>query len=125
MPDFETLRMALIGYQAERRKIDEKIAALEARLTGNAAAPATVAPAKTKRRMSRAAKARIAAAQRKRWAQFRDQREGKKAAPAKKKTAVKKAARKTVSPEVRQKRLEALAKARAARAAKRNAAKSA
>jgi hypothetical protein len=125
MPDFETLRMALIGYQAERRKIDEKIAALEARLTGNSAAPETAVPAKAKRRMSRAAKARIAAAQRKRWAQFRNQREVKKTAPAKKKAAAKKTARKAVSPEVRQKRLEALAKARAARAAKRSAAKSA
>ena len=70
--------------------------------------------------MSAAAKARIAAAQKKRWAKFRQQKaaaagRGKGTA----KTAVK-ARRKPVSAEVRQKRLEALAKARAARAAKRS-----
>ena len=126
MPDIETLQMALIGYQAERRKIDEKIAAIEARLKGGPAAPEAAAPTKVRRRMSRAAKARISAAQRKRWAQFRTQQHAKKSpSPAAKKAPARKSAKRAVSPEVRQKRLEALAKARAARAAKRSAEKSA
>lgn len=32
MADVEMLRMALVGYQAERQKIDEKINQLQARL---------------------------------------------------------------------------------------------
>jgi hypothetical protein len=119
MPDFETLQMALIGYKAERRKIDEKISELEARLNGNRPASQDTAPKTGRRHMSRAAKARIAAAQRKRWARFRKQHT-RASAPAK---TAKKAAKKTVSPEVIQKRLAGLAKARAARAAKRTAAK--
>ena len=120
MPDTETLQMALIGYQAERRKIDERIAEIEARLQGRPAAPEGATSAAPRRQMSAAAKARIAAAQRKRWAKFRKQQQpdGARSQPAPAKTA-----RKRVSPEVRQKRLQALAKARAARAAKRSGSK--
>jgi len=118
MPDIETLRMALIGYEEERRKIDAKIAELEDRLNGRSVAEGTAAE-RPKRKMSRAAKARIAAAQRKRWAQFRQQKTAKKA-PAARRPA-KAVARKSVSAEVRQKRIEALAKARAAKAAKKSA----
>ena len=112
MPDLETLQMALIGYQAERRKIDGKIAEIQARLQGRPlAAPDGAAPARTRRQMSAAAKARIAAAQRKRWAKFRKQ-SGTATAPGQ-------TAQKRVPQQVSSKRLEALAKARAARAAKR------
>ena len=74
--DTTTLQMALIGYQVERQKIEEKIRELQARLKGKkAAAPATVSEAKTpsrrKRVLSSAARARIAAAQKKRWAEHR------------------------------------------------------
>lgn len=110
--------MALIGYRQERRKIDEKIAEIESRLNGRTTTTTASTPGRARRHMSAAAKARIAAAQKKRWARFRQQK-ASNAAPAKK-TAAGKRRRKPVSAEVRQKRLEALAKARAARAAKRS-----
>ena len=68
--DTAMLQMALIGYDIERRKIEDKIAEIQARLNGRsrgAAAPA----ARTKRTMSAAARRRIAAAQKKRWAEYR------------------------------------------------------
>ena len=77
--DLIMLQMALIGYQHERQRIDEKIHEIEARLKGKsstpAAAPATGAakPAKVKRTLSAAARKRIGAAQKKRWAEHRKQ----------------------------------------------------
>jgi transcription antitermination factor NusA-like protein len=73
------LQMALIGYQHQKQKIDEKIHEIEARLKGKssaaATAPATAAgkPAKVKRVLSAAARKRIGAAQKKRWAEHRKQ----------------------------------------------------
>ena len=76
--DLNTLQMALVGYQMERAKIDEKIREIQARLGGKrmAAAPsgAGAAHAKTKggrRVLSPEARKRIAAAQKKRWAEHR------------------------------------------------------
>lgn len=73
--DLSTLQMALIGYQMEKQKIDERIREIEARLGGkNVAAPAGSGPAKTKavkRILSPEARKRIAAAQKKRWAEHR------------------------------------------------------
>jgi hypothetical protein len=67
--------MALVGYQMEKQKIDERIRQIEARLGGKrAAAPAGHVPAKTKavkRILSPEARKRIAAAQKKRWAEHR------------------------------------------------------
>lgn len=68
--------MALVGYQMERQKIDEKIREIQSRIGGKrvAAAPAGAAPAKargTKRVLSPEARKRIAAAQKKRWAEHR------------------------------------------------------
>jgi hypothetical protein len=72
--DPTTLQMALIGYEAERQKIQQKIADLRAQLNGRsrrASASATAAPAtRTRRRMSAVARKRIAAAQKKRWAEY-------------------------------------------------------
>ena len=73
--DTMTLQMALIGYEAERQKLQDKIAELQAQLggrsirTGTSVVPARVTP--TKRRMSASARRRIAAAQKKRWAEYR------------------------------------------------------
>lgn len=74
--DLSTLQMALVGYQMEKQKIDEKIRQLEVRLGGKrttTAAPAAgQAKAKgTKRVLSPEARKRIAAAQKKRWAEHR------------------------------------------------------
>jgi hypothetical protein len=74
--DIAMLRMALIGYQHEREKIDGRIQELQARLKGShpASVEAASAPSKRaggKRTMSPAARRRIAAAQKKRWAEHR------------------------------------------------------
>ena len=73
--DLITLQMALVGYQIEREKIDEKIRAIQSRLKGkNIGAPSAAVekkPAGQKRVLSPAARRRIAAAQKKRWAEHR------------------------------------------------------
>jgi hypothetical protein len=67
--------MALVGYEAERQKIQAKIAGLQAQLNGRVSSAITTAPVKrTRRRMSAAARRRIAAAQKKRWAEYRKKR---------------------------------------------------
>jgi Skp family chaperone for outer membrane proteins len=63
------LEMALIGYEAERQKVQEKIAEIQAQLNGRPRRAATPV-ARIKRKMSAAARRRIAAAQKKRWAEF-------------------------------------------------------
>jgi hypothetical protein len=72
MSDIETLQMALIGYEAERQKIEATMAGIRSQLglhSKGASAPAkTTSEAKPKHRMSAAGRARIAEAQRKRWA---------------------------------------------------------
>jgi hypothetical protein len=71
--DIETLQMALIGYRAERRNIDEKITDLQHRVGGRAVATSDGAePAEKRRKMSAAAIAHIRAAQKKRWAAFHE-----------------------------------------------------
>ncbi len=67
--DETTLRMALIGYEIEKTKIEEKIREVQSALgnNGTAAQPG----ARKKRTMSAAARKRIAAAQKRRWAEIR------------------------------------------------------
>jgi len=75
--DPTTLAMALVGYEIEKQKIDEKIRQIRAQLGsrkggGSAAAPAAKGGGPRKRRtLSASARRRIAAAQRKRWAEHR------------------------------------------------------
>jgi len=73
--DLTTLQMALVGYELERRKIEDKIKLLQRQLKGKKIVTAPGAAAKkapgTKRELSPAARRRIAAAQRKRWAEHR------------------------------------------------------
>jgi hypothetical protein len=77
MPDTQLLEMALIGFEAERQKIQAKIDEIKARIGGRRGRPsAAVAPTasqapRTRRQMSAAARRRIAAAQKKRWAEYR------------------------------------------------------
>jgi hypothetical protein len=73
--DLTTLQMALVGYQIEKQRIDEKIREIQNRLKGRrtslpAAEPEKKAPG-VKRVLSPAARKRIAAAQKKRWAEHR------------------------------------------------------
>jgi hypothetical protein len=78
--DLSTLQMALVGYQLEKQRIEVRIQEIQAKLKGkpvvlpNGAAK----PEGVKRVLSPAARKRIAAAQKKRWAEHR-----KKAAQAK------------------------------------------
>lgn len=78
--DLTTLQMALVGYRYEREKIDAKIREIESELGGRKASNSGVATAtKTKpvrRQLSEAARKRIAAAQRKRWAEHRKMKAG-------------------------------------------------
>ncbi len=74
--DLTTLQMALVGYQIEKQKIDDKIREIEAQLKGkrgpaSSAGAATTKASGAKRVLSPAARRRIAAAQRKRWAEHR------------------------------------------------------
>lgn len=74
--DQAMMEMALIGYEHERERIGAKIAELHAKLKGKSAATSKAATpaAKTtggKRVLSPAARKRIAAAQKKRWAEHR------------------------------------------------------
>jgi hypothetical protein len=68
------LQMALVGYQLEKDKIEAKIKEIQAQLKGKkgaiASAPAEK-PAAVKRVLSPEARKRIAAAQKKRWAEHR------------------------------------------------------
>lgn len=77
-PDITTLQMALVGYQIERQKIDDKIRELESQLKGrrglpvpDGRGPATKKGPRAKRVLSASARRRIAAAQKKRWAEHR------------------------------------------------------
>jgi hypothetical protein len=72
--DLSTLQMALVGYEIEKQKIADKISEIQAKLKGKTVtAKATAEPkeAKAKRVLSPAARRRIAAAQKKRWAEHR------------------------------------------------------
>jgi hypothetical protein len=73
--DLATLQMALVGYQIERQKIEDKIQELRKDL-GSSKSPAQPADgtknaASVKRVLSASARKRIGAAQKKRWAEHR------------------------------------------------------
>jgi hypothetical protein len=67
--DSTTLRMALIGYEIEKNKIEEKIREVQSALGSTNNSPAQAVP--KRRKMSAAARRRIAAAQKRRWADIR------------------------------------------------------
>jgi hypothetical protein len=73
--DPSMLAMALVGYELEKKKIDERIREIRALLSGAKPAekvsPARDDKAPKRRKLSAAARNRIAAAQRKRWAEHR------------------------------------------------------
>lgn len=73
--DPATLQMALVGYEIQKQRIDEKIRELRAQLAGHRTGGATPAVSagrpRRRRRLSAAARHRIAEAQRKRWAAHR------------------------------------------------------
>ncbi len=75
--DPTTLRMALVGYEIEKQKVEETIREIRAQLGGakTGAAVSTVAAKagapRRRRPLSASARKRIAEAQRKRWAEHR------------------------------------------------------
>lgn len=74
--DLTTLKMALIGYQMEKQKIEEKISQIQAQLKGKKVALSVPGGGSEKaagvtRILSPEARKRIAAAQKKRWAEHR------------------------------------------------------
>jgi hypothetical protein len=77
--DHALLEAALIGYQHQLDQIESKMAELRSQLGGKspAAAAKTAAVPGRKRQMSAAARKRIAAAQKKRWAEYHRLKEGK------------------------------------------------
>ena len=107
--DRSTLEMALIGYEAELKKIVAAIAAIRKQVDGHAAAPAVDGARRPKRNMSSAARRRIAAAQRKRWAAFHAEKKG---------GTGKMATKRRLSVAAKARLVPNLAKARAAKAAK-------
>ena len=73
--DTTILQMALVGYRIEIEKIDGKIHELQSLIKGKRTAPPSGAvetgQPKAKRKLSQAARNRIAAAQKKLWAKQR------------------------------------------------------
>lgn len=72
--DVNTLQMALVGYQIERQKIEDKIREIQGQLKGGTAVLPEAAVTKrtgVKRVLSPAARRRIALAQKRRWAEHR------------------------------------------------------
>jgi len=72
--DLTTLQMALVGYQMERQKIDDRIREIQAKLKGkHVSLPSSGGEGRpaVKRVLSAEARRRIAAAQKKRWAEHR------------------------------------------------------
>lgn len=75
--DPKVLEAALVGLEFKRERLDEQIAEVRRLVAGRSPSKAATAPAETvrkKRRMSEAALKRIAAAQKKRWAEWRKRR---------------------------------------------------
>lgn len=72
--DLTTAQMALVGYEVEKQRIEQKIREIQALLGGKKAkavsSPIAEAP-RAKRVLSAGARKRIAAAQKKRWAEYR------------------------------------------------------
>ena len=74
--DRNTLEAALVGLEAQRDKLEQQIAQVRRAIGGGTktvAKPVAPIAGRKKRTMSAAARTRIAAAQKKRWANFRKQ----------------------------------------------------
>src|ERR1039457_5325688 len=96
----EILTAAVLGFEEQKRRIDEQIAEIRQMLDGGRTAPAAKPePTKGKRRkMSAAARKRIGDAQRKRWAASKGEAESpSKTATAKPKRKMSAAGKKAIS----------------------------
>ena len=70
----EIVTAAILGFNEQKRHIDSQIGELRAMLHGRSARTAVTAevPTRTRRKVSAAARRRMAIGQRKRWAAFKD-----------------------------------------------------
>jgi hypothetical protein len=107
--DADILQMALVGYRAQLAQIDVKMAEIRKRLKVSQSDVPDNVRVQPRRQLSVAARRRIAAAQKARWAAYRA-----KSGTGAKKSAPK--AKRTLSPAAKAKLAVNLAKARAARA---------
>ena len=110
--DHELLEMALIGYEAQKAKLDAAIAGIQAQLSGRTSSDGAAPQASRKRTMSAAGRKRIAAAQRKRWSAIKKT----DAEPTRPKRKLSAAGRKAIAAAAR-KRWAALRKAKQGTAA--------
>lgn len=69
--DLMTLRMALVGYELERQKIDERIKEIHSKIGRRKPGVPAAEEAPRKRVLSAEARKRIALAQKRRWAEHR------------------------------------------------------
>ncbi len=70
--DRSLLEAALVGYLHQRDQIDLKMAQLRQQMGGGVVRPTTGELSKSRHGMSPAGRARVAAAQRKRWAEIKN-----------------------------------------------------
>ena len=68
--DAELLQAALIGLEHQQEEMQRRIAEIRAQLHGSSAPVGATGAPRKRRTMSAAARKRIAAAQRKRWAEY-------------------------------------------------------
>jgi len=99
----EIIIAAIDGFEAQKARIDTQIAELRGMLSGDGAPAAkAAAPAKRgRRRISAEGRARIAEAQRKRWASVKGEPEVAAAKPAKQKRRLSPAGRKAIQEALR------------------------
>ena len=74
--DTSLLQAALVGYQSRLAEIEQAMADIRKKLGGRATASGGAAPRK-RRDLSAAARKRISAAQKKRWAEYKKQKSEK------------------------------------------------
>ena len=70
-PDADLLQAALIGYQRQQAVLEERMAEIRRELDGGGGRSDEAGEGKPRRGMSAAGQRRIAAAQRKRWAELK------------------------------------------------------
>jgi hypothetical protein len=67
--DDDTIRAAIRGYEEKIRLIDVQVAQISRRMAGKSVLPVHETPIQKRHKISAAGRARIAAAQRRRWAE--------------------------------------------------------
>jgi len=112
----EIITAAIEGFEAKKRRIDDQIAELrEMHKGGNTGTAAiTDAPSRKRRKLSAAARARMAEAQRKRWAASRGESVNAKAEPVKPKRRLSAATKARLAANLKRARAAKAAKAKAA-----------